>query len=390
MPGDLSAELALALELSTIDATLHQRLVGAGFDSQLFLELAATLREEPDPLVRRRKRNVLQGLIRAPEPGEIAPCALANTANYERYSALGEQALARGELAFCTLAGGMATRMGGIVKALAHAVDGHSFLSMRLHENDSASDRAGHAVPLWLMTSEATHAPIVQALENSRAGEHVAAFRQNLSLRLNAEGTLFRDSAGRPSEYATGHGDVVDALLRAQLIQRFVARGGKYVWITNVDNLGASIDASILGQFIEATERGFEVQCEVCRKEGDRGGIPVRVNGTLQIVEEFRLPEHFDAETVTVFNTNTFLVSAQALLRSALSWTYFEVEKLVDGRKAIQFERLMQELTSSLNTTYVQVARDGARSRFVPVKDFDELARRRTTIVAIARSRGML
>jgi UTP--glucose-1-phosphate uridylyltransferase len=93
---------------------------------------------------------------------------------------------------------------------------------------------------------------------------------------------------------------------------------------------------------------------------------------------------------VNVFNTNTFLVRAEPLAEAKLTWTFFEVEKKVDGRPAIQFERLVQEITAHLPSTFVEVPRDGAESRFLPVKDFDELAKRRPTIEVVARARGMV
>ena len=57
---------------------------------------------------------------------------------------------------------------------------------------------------------------------------------------------------------------------------------------------------------------------------------------------------------------------------------------------AIQFERLLQELTAALASTYMRVPRHGTTSRFLPVKDHDELARRRADIEAVARARGMV
>jgi UTP--glucose-1-phosphate uridylyltransferase len=380
---------ALAVTLSTLDPELRKRLNEAGFEPEKFLELAATL-EVGDAATRRRTRNSVKGKVEAPRPEEIAKLPAEGTPEYERLRARGEAAMKNGELAFCTMAGGMATRMGGIVKALAEVTEGHTFLAMRLAENRTASTRAGRPVPLWLMTSEATHDEIVSALAKAGAPAHVAAFRQNLSLRLNPDGSLFRGDDGQPSEHATGHGDLVDALRRSKLLDRFVQAGGKYVWITNVDNLGASIDAAVLGHFIEAVERGIDVQCEVCRKEGDKGGIPVHAEGKLQVLEEFRLPPDFDPATVSVFNTNTFLVRAEPLLRQPLTWTYFEVEKKVDERPAIQFERLLQEITAQMPSTYLEVSRDGASSRFLPVKDFDELAKRRANIEVVARARGMM
>lgn len=379
----------LETQLASLDPALVRRLAAAGFDRARFLELAATL-TEGDAALRRRLRNTVKGEVMAPRPGEIAELPRAGTAEHERLRAIGAAALARGELAFCTMAGGMATRMGGIVKALAEVEAGRTFLDLRLGENRSASARAGRPIPLWLMTSEATHDALTKALEGAGAPAHVACFMQDLSLRLTPDGALFLDERGAPSVHATGHGDLVDALRRAGLLDAFVAGGGKYVWITNVDNLGASIDEAVLGHFIEATARGIDVQCEVCPKAGDKGGIPVLAEGKLQVLEEFRLPPGFDPRTVDVFNTNTFLVRAEPIARAPLGWTYFEVEKTVDGRPAIQFERLVQEITAHLPTTYLRVPREDVESRFLPVKDHEELARRRADIGAVARARGMI
>jgi len=69
---------------------------------------------------------------------------------------------------------------------------------------------------------------------------------------------------------------------------------------------------------------------------------------------------------------------------------WFEVEKKVGDRVAVQFERLLQELTGAMAAVYARVPREGAASRFLPVKDFDELARRREDIRAVAHARGML
>jgi UTP--glucose-1-phosphate uridylyltransferase len=238
------------------------------------------------------------------------------------------------------------------------------------------------------MTSHATDAGTRQALGPRADGYEVATFTQRLSLRLTPDGQLFRDSAGMPSEHAPGHGDLPDALRQSGLLDRFLDRGGKAVMVANLDNLGASLDPVLVGLHLES---GNPVTCEVVGKVGsDRGGIPVRLDGRPVILEEFRLPETFDAATVRVFNTNTFHFDASALRELAFEWTYFVVEKTVEGRKAIQFERLIGEVAEHLPTGFVRVLRDGTESRFLPVKDHAELATRRAQLEEIARSRGML
>jgi UTP--glucose-1-phosphate uridylyltransferase len=392
-------ESALRDELANLPAPLRARLESAGFDSEALIALAAPLfaRARGDATASGEERNRIRGAIEPPRVGDIGEAPAPASAAQERLAALGLETLRRGELAFCVMAGGMATRMGGVVKALVDALDGRTFLDMRLRENTTWSERGGSPVPLWLMTSDATDAAIRDALARRGAGPHVGAFTQNLGLRLTREGHLFRGDDGQPSTYAPGHGDLPDALRRSGLLSSFVARGGKYVWIANLDNLGATIDAALLGNHVE---QGRDIQVEVTAKVAeDRGGIPVWTDATneggqtvrrLQVLEEFRLPKGFDANAVRVFNTNTFLVDANALLHAPVRYSWFEVEKKVGNRIAIQFERLVQELTGAMEATYVKVPRDGDASRFLPVKDFDELARRKSQIQAVAKARGML
>lgn len=380
----MSSRNALSLELAGLPEALRARLAAHGFDERRFLALADRL----DPSF--ADQNRLKGPVEAPADDELL--RIPDTGAEEaRLRARGEEALSRGEVAMVVLAGGMATRMGGVVKALVPAVLGRTFLELRLRENETVGRRYGKPVPLWLMASDATHEPTTAALKRYGAGAHVATFVQDLSLRLTPEGALFRDDAGAPSTYATGHGDLPDALRRSGLLGRHRAAGGTVVWIANLDNLGATVDPVILGLFLEQRDRGKKVMVEVCDKAPlDKGGGPVHAEGTLQVVEEFRLPVGFDASRIKVFNTNTFLVDAAALDETAIDWTWFRVEKAAHGRKAIQFERLVQELTRALPAAYVRVPRDGVTSRFLPVKDPDELARRGPELSAVATSRGML
>lgn len=370
----------LAQELEALDATTKEHLRAFGFRSDEFLRLASRLLSAEDG----EATNRVRGVVTPPKEGDIREVP---TDEDGRLAKIGHEALSRGELAFCVLAGGMATRMGGVVKALVEALPGQTFLDLRLRGLRAMGARAGRPVPMWLMTSDATDKPTRDALRQAQADPRVRTFTQNLSLRLRRDASLFRDHAGHVSTYATGHGDLPDALRRSGLLGEFRRQGGRYVWITNLDNLGGTIDERLLGWFIESNA---ELMSEVCDKESDKGGIPVYVDDRLQVLEEFRLPRGFDANQVRVFNTNTFLMRADRLETHPFTWSWFEVEKKVEGETAIQFERLIQEMTAHLATTYVRIPRQGAASRFLPVKDPDELARRRPDIEAVARARGML
>ncbi len=374
--------MSLADDIARLPKELLEEIRAHGFREDRLTAWARTVGQDRDA------RNRLTGEVAPPSPTDVDDAPSPGSEGYEALRARGLEALSKGEVALCVLAGGMATRMGGVVKALVEALPGKRFLDLRLGEQAALRRRDHAEVPLWLMTSDATHAPIVAALGDRADGEHVAVFRQCVSLRLTPEGSLFRDKSGAVSVYATGHGDLPEAIAASGLLARFRARGGKVVWIANLDNLGATVDPAILGWHLA---HGGPVSVEVVDKVGsDKGGGPVRWNGRRIIAEEFRLPVGFDPKRVPVFNTNTFLVDARALAELAFDFTFVEVEKKVDDGTAIQFERLLGEITVPLEPRFVRVPREGLRSRFMPVKDNEELARRRPEIEAVARDRGML
>ncbi len=384
----------LSNELEGLPELARAKLARAGFDATWFLSMAAPLREAEkrgldaaSERARRQQRNRLPGPARAPESGDILDAPVPGTERHASLEKAGLDALGRGEVALCVMSGGMATRMGGVVKAMEPVFDDRTFLDHRLAEARLWHERTGRVLPLWLMTSDATRAPIEAAIAAAGAGAFASCFDQGLALRLTPAGHVFLDGRGEVQTYATGHGDLVDALRTSGLLRRFVEGGGKVVVIANLDNLGATIDPALVGLFLERSERCMVEVVE--KEEGDRGGIPVHAEGRLQVLEEFRLPEGFDPATVRVFNTNTFHVDARTLLEVPIAWHWCEVEKKVQDATVIQFERLLQELTAATPSTYVRVPREGAGARFLPVKDFAELERRKDAIRLALASRGI-
>jgi UTP--glucose-1-phosphate uridylyltransferase len=207
-----------------------------------------------------------------------------------------------------------------------------------------------------------------------------------VSVRLTPEGDPFVGADGRPSLYAPGHGDLPFALRASGVLGRFRAAGGRTLLVSNVDNVAATLDPVVLGSHL-ASGRAITIEV-VDKAPGDRGGAPARVDGVPQIVESFRFPAAFNPDTIPVFNTNTFVLDAEAIDRPFdLSW--FAVTRTIDGREAVQFERLLGQLTAFLPGHFLRVDRDGPRGRFQPAKDPEELARRREQIRRILNERGL-
>jgi UTP--glucose-1-phosphate uridylyltransferase len=215
----------------------------------------------------------------------------------------------------------------------------------------------------------------------------VRTFSQMISLRFTPTGELFMDAAGNPSLYAPGHGDLPFALQSSGELDRFVERGGRWLTVSNVDNLGAGLDPRVIGMHIE---QGNPMTVEMVRpNQRDVGGFPAVVNGKMMIVEAFRAPTSFDVNTIPVFNTNTFVFDAQAL-QCTFDLDWFAAFKKVDGHDVVQFERLVGQLTEFMEVTWLLVPRKGPFSRFIPIKVPADLERRAGELKELLVAQGVL
>lgn len=371
----------MQLELDPDTRALLERF---GFEAGTF----ASLRERFTSGALGTDENRIRGRVEPPREGDVQRLPALGSEARKQLAARGLDALERGEVGCVVLAGGMATRFGGVVKAAVPALRGRTFLSLKLGGIRLTAERAQGKVPVFVMTSFATDAEIRRLLPAEQGPFTPAtAFSQFVSLRLGPDGELFRQAGGACSPYAPGHGDLTFALRRSGVLERFIDEGGKLLYMSNVDNLAATLDPAVIGAHLES---GKQVTAEVVSKDpGDAGGAPARVDGVLQIVESFRFPRDFDEARIPVFNVNSFVLDARAIDRD-YPLTWFVVRKKVEGREAIQFEHLVGEITAFSPTLCLHVEREGPDGRFQPVKDPEELVRRAPVIESMLEARAVL
>ena len=332
--------------------------------------------------------NFVTGDLVAPTIDDLA--ALPPTGSEERshLAALGAEAIAAGHVGVVLLAGGMATRFGGGVKALADVLPGLRFVDVKISDVTHASGDLGASVPMILMTSFQSE-PVLGPIAAELATDAVPIWTapQNMSLRVTPDGELFRDASGNASPYAPGHGDLGDALRSSGVLARFIAGGGRHLFVTNIDNTGATLDAAVVGLHLH---NGAPLTFEVTTPSpGVVGGAPYFLDGHLQILEDFRVPASSRPEQLVAINTNSLMIDATQL-EQPHPLTWFVVEKTVDGTAVVQFERLVGELSASMRTTMALVDSDGADGRFQPVKDPEELERRQPQIRRILEARNII
>lgn len=333
-------------------------------------------------------RNLVHGKVELPGRDDCVVLPPSGSGEHKELAGVGSQAIADGEVGVVLLAGGMATRFGGGVKALADVLPGLRFIDVKVKDLSRASIDHGVSIDMILMTSFQSDAVLVEAAADlSNKSVRIETAPQNVSLRVTPTGDLFTDADGVASPYAPGHGDLGDAMRASGQLERFTSAGGRYLFVTNVDNTGATLDPAVVGLHLRA---GNPLTCEVTPPApGVTGGAPYFLDGHLQILESFRVPAHVDQSSLVALNTNSLVVDAEQL-RVAHDLTWFEVEKVVEGQDVVQFERLVGELSAMMPTTMALVESDGVDGRFQPVKDPAELTRRQQGITEILRSRGIL
>ncbi|MXY01468.1 MAG: hypothetical protein F4190_00190 [Acidimicrobiales bacterium] len=368
-----------------IDRAVAETLVAYGFEPETFDGLRNRLTARQASTPGRTDANWVSGSIEPPQHGDLAPLPPSGSVEREQLARAGREAISGGQVGVLLLAGGMATRFGGGVKALAEVLPGLTFAAAKLADLRHVAGQLGCSVPLWLMTSFQSDGVLRDwATAAATPDVPIGIAPQGVSMRLTPAGGVFRDAGGAVSLHAPGHGDAPWALQRSGDLSRFAQGGGRCLFVTNVDNAAATLDPAVIGAHLAGAR---PLTCEVVRGDAS-GGSPWRVDGRLQIVESFRLPPGVDPLAPGAVNTNSLVADVEVF---AASWplTWFEVHKQVDGAEVVQFERLIGELSAFAETALLLVERDGPDGRFQPVKDPAELEARRPEITRILSGRGI-
>lgn len=327
--------------------------------------------------------------VRAGETGMLPEAQIEPVADLPDADDLPEADAPLDQAVVIKLNGGLGTSMGlSGPKSLLEVKDGRTFLD--LIEDQVKHLRAVHGVrlPLVLMNSFATREPSLAALgdlEQDIPGD----FLQHKVPKLDAA-TL--EPVAWPAdpelEWAPpGHGDLYPALVTSGMLEALLSRGYRYAFVSNADNLGATLDSRILTWFARS---GAPFAMEVAdRTEADRkGGHLARRpgDGALVLREVAQCPDEDldafqDIAKHRYFNTNTLWVdlrAADAALRAGdgvLDLPLIVNRKTVDPKDAgstpvLQLETAMGAAIAVL---------DGAqairvpRTRFAPVKTTNDL-----------------
>jgi UDP-N-acetylglucosamine/UDP-N-acetylgalactosamine diphosphorylase len=218
---------------------------------------------------------------------------------------LGQEALARGELAVLLVAGGQGTRLGfdkpkGMFPI--GPVSNKTLFQIHADKIYALSRRYGKPVPFLVMTSHATHDDTLEYFENQKffglGRENVLFFQQGTMPAVDiASGKLLLESPGVLFTSPNGHGGTLTALSGSGLLKEIASRGIRHFFYFQVDNPLVKIgDPSFLGRHIALrSEASSKAIAKAHAKE--KMGVFAIIDGRCGIVEYSDLPDELAEKT---------------------------------------------------------------------------------------------
>ncbi len=302
------------------------------------------------------------------------------------------------------LNGGLGTSMGlQKAKSLLEIKPGVTFLDLIVRQVMSLRARAQYPVNLLLMnsfsTSEDTLAHLSRYAEDGFADAAQVEMLQNRVPKLECDTLAPISFPSNPElEWCPpGHGDIYAALVGSGWLDKLLAAGVKYAFVSNSDNLGAQMDTRFLRWFAESSA---PFVMEVTRRtEADKKGghLATRVADGQPLLREVAqcpdedVPDFQNIDKHRYFNTNNLWIRLDALRDflnahgGVMPLPVIRNVKTVDPRDAATPKVYQLETAMGAAIQCFPGARAVCvpRSRFFPVKTCSDLLLLRSDAVEI-------
>jgi len=291
------------------------------------------------------------------------------------------------------LNGGLGTGMGlDKAKSLLKVKGDDTFLDLTAKQVTKMREEYGSKVKFMLMNSFSTSEDTLSFLKKKYpdlAGEDGLELLQNKVPKIDA--TTFEPAtcASNPeNEWCPpGHGDLYAALVGSGKLEALIKDGFKYMFVSNSDNLGATLDLSILTHFAKS-EAPFMMECCVRTENDKKGGhLAVRNSDKHLILRESAMcaDEDEDAfQDITkhrFFNTNNLWIQLERLQEIVDKSGGFIPLPMIMNKKTVDPKDDSSQAVLQLETAMGAAIEcfDGAtaisvpRTRFAPVKKCNDL-----------------
>jgi UTP--glucose-1-phosphate uridylyltransferase len=318
---------------------------------------------------------------------KISSPSTEEVVDYNKITA-GEAADNFDKLAVLKLNGGLGTSMGCVgPKSVIEVRDGNTFLDLAVRQIEHLNRQYDSDVPLLLMnsfnTDDDTH-NIIRKYGGHRI--RIRTFNQSKYPRVFKDSLLPVPSSYEDSIdcwYPPGHGDLFESLHASGELDALIEQGKEILFVSNGDNLGATVDAKILNHMID-TNSEYIMELTDKTRADVKGGTLINYGGQVRLLEIAQVPKEHVEEFKSIkkfknFNTNNLWINLKAIKRLIESNSI--QSEIIPNGKAITNAQGQEVNVLQLETAVGAAIRhfDGAhgvvvpRSRFLPVKTCSDL-----------------
>ena len=291
------------------------------------------------------------------------------------------------------LNGGLGTGMGlEKAKSLLPLKTDMTFLDFIAKQVTDMRERFGVPLAFMLMNSFATSEDTLKHLsvyEGLASGGLPLEFVQNKAPKVDADGLgpAAWNACPEHEWCPPGHGDLYPAMVGSGTLDALLAKGFKYMFVSNSDNLGATMDLKLLTWFA-SSEAPFAMECAQRTDADKKGGhlATDAASGGLLLRESAQCPDADEKEFQNVskykyFNTNNLWINLPALkaaftkYNGALPLPVIKNGKTVDPRDKASTKVLQLETAMGAAIACFEGARAILipRTRFAPVKTTNDM-----------------
>jgi len=279
---DAAQKTSLAAQVEAIDFALIDLLYRGDEDQPDWVELSR--RATPPPAVRLAERL-----------GGGGDLGISDEAAAKR----GAEALGAGKVGVILTAGGQGSRLGFEKPKSEYPIgplSSASLLQFHVEKIRATAARYGVAVPLYLMTSPATHDDTIRFLaENDNFGlvsDDLVVFCQGTMPAVDIEtGKLLMSEKDQLFRSPDGHGGTIAALGTSGAIEHMQTRGVEQIFYLQVDNpLVPICDPALIGYHVLA-ESELTSLAVAKHQPHDKLGNFAMIDGRLHVIEYSDLPD---------------------------------------------------------------------------------------------------
>ncbi|CAF3924585.1 unnamed protein product, partial [Rotaria magnacalcarata] len=319
--------------------------------------------------------------IQPPPPETVIPYAKLTEQEIEDTKSLLDK------LIVIKLNGGLGTTMGCQgPKSVISVRSGLTFLDLTIQQLEQLNRQYDCDVPLVLMNSFNTHEETEKVLQKySHVSVKIYSFHQSKYPRVDRETLLpvATNMSNSESEcwYPPGHGDVYQSIYNSGLLDQFIEQGKEYMFLSNIDNLGATVDLHILKHLLtDQTKHEFVMEVTDKTRADVKGGTLIEYQGKLRLLEIAQVPkEHVDefksVSKFRIFNTNNLWINLPAVKRIIEDQT-LHMEIIVNNKamdKGINVIQLETASGAAIKSFEGAQGINVPRRRFLPVKTTSDL-----------------